>query len=191
MDSQESKDLKHIRHYKGSVKQFKQLFDDLAGQNTNAYDTPEYQGFNDVHPTRGETKSKHWESSNVESGLNESVMGDLHIMMKEAKNFNEFRKMFYEEFSDRVKPNKDLDKWLKDLYEDGLGESEVNEAAPKIKFSKFVEELGEAWVIIEKTENQMKFEDPNGYAKCKKEWKAIDKASYNLAMAIKRHGKNY
>ena len=53
---------------------------------------------------------------------NESVMGDLHIMMEEAKNFNQFRKMFYEEFSDRVKPNKDMDNWLKDLYEEGLGE---------------------------------------------------------------------
>ena len=52
MDSQERSDLKHIRYFKGSVKQFKQLFDDLAGQNTNAYDTPEYQGFNDVLPTR-------------------------------------------------------------------------------------------------------------------------------------------
>ena len=54
---------------------------------------------------------------------NESVMGDLHIMMEEAKNFNQFKKMFYEEFSDRVKPSKDLDNWLKDLYADGLGES--------------------------------------------------------------------
>ena len=38
----------------------KQLFDDLAGQNTNAYDTPEYQGFDNVHPTRGESDSEHW-----------------------------------------------------------------------------------------------------------------------------------
>ena len=67
MDSQEKKDLKNIRYYKGSVKQFKQLFDDLAGQNTNAYDTPEYQGFDNVHPTRGESDSEHWKDSNVET----------------------------------------------------------------------------------------------------------------------------
>jgi len=54
---------------------------------------------------------------------NESVMGDLHYMMETAKNFNEFKKMFYEEYSDRVKPNKGLDSWLKSLYDDGLGES--------------------------------------------------------------------
>lgn len=28
---------------------------------------------------------------------NESVMGDLHFMMETAKNFKQFRKMFYEE----------------------------------------------------------------------------------------------
>ena len=67
MDSQERSDLKHIRYFKGSVKQFKQLFDDLAGQNTNAYDTPEYQGFDNVHPTRGESDREHWKDSNKET----------------------------------------------------------------------------------------------------------------------------
>jgi len=74
-------------------------------------------------------KSKHtkafddlYDEALEEMVTNESVMGDLHIMMEEAKNFNQFRKMFYEEFSDRVKPNKDMDSWLKSLYEEGLGE---------------------------------------------------------------------
>jgi hypothetical protein len=62
MDSQEKKDANSIRHFKGSVKQFKQMFDDLAdGKNTNAYDTPAYQGFDEVHPVRGEVKSPHWD----------------------------------------------------------------------------------------------------------------------------------
>jgi len=65
MDQQETKDENAIRHYKGSVAQFKQMFDDLAGgQNTNAYDTPEYQGYDGVHPVRGEVKSPHWEEAN-------------------------------------------------------------------------------------------------------------------------------
>jgi hypothetical protein len=46
---------------------------------------------------------------------NEGVMSELHIMMEEAKNFADFKKRFYKEFSDKVKPNKDLDSWLKDL----------------------------------------------------------------------------
>ena len=54
---------------------------------------------------------------------NESVMSELHIMMEEAKNFADFKKRFYKEFSDKVKPNKDLDNWLKELYSEGLGES--------------------------------------------------------------------
>ena len=63
--SQEEKDQDSIRHYKGSVSQFKQMFDDLAGgENTNAYDTPEYQGFDKVHPVRGEKKSPHWDETN-------------------------------------------------------------------------------------------------------------------------------
>ena len=58
---QEDKDESAIRHYKGTVKQFKDLFDDLAGgKNTNAYDSPVRQGFN-VHPTRGDVRSPHWE----------------------------------------------------------------------------------------------------------------------------------
>ena len=64
MDPQETKDENAIRHYKGSVAQFKQMFDDLAdGKNTNAYDTPEYQGYDGVHPVRGEIKSPHWEET--------------------------------------------------------------------------------------------------------------------------------
>ena len=36
MDSQETNDENAIRHYKGTVKQFKQMFDDLAdGKDTN------------------------------------------------------------------------------------------------------------------------------------------------------------
>ena len=49
MDSQERKDANAIRHYKGTVKQFKQMFDDLAdGKDTNAYNSPIRQGY-DIH----------------------------------------------------------------------------------------------------------------------------------------------
>jgi len=76
MDTQqEDKDQDSIRHFKGSVGQFKQMFDDLAnGENTNAYDSPEYQGF-EVHPTRGETKSPHWE----EDQEDEETQNENHI----------------------------------------------------------------------------------------------------------------
>jgi len=65
MDNQEREDLSKIRHYKGTVADFKSYWDEMAGKNTNAYDTPEYQGFDDVHPTRGSKQSPHWKTSNL------------------------------------------------------------------------------------------------------------------------------
>jgi len=67
-NNQEREDLSKIRHYKGTVKDFKNYWDEMAGTETNAFGTPEYQGFNDVHPTRGANDSKHWETSNVTEG---------------------------------------------------------------------------------------------------------------------------
>ena len=70
-----SQDLEKIRHYKGTVADFKNFFDQKAAEtaketdekmNTNAFGTPEYQGFNDVHPTRGANASPHWEESNLQ-----------------------------------------------------------------------------------------------------------------------------
>lgn len=68
MDNQEREDLKKIRHYKGTVKDFKSYWDEMAGTETNAFGTPEYQGFNDVHPTRGANDSEHWKTSNLTEG---------------------------------------------------------------------------------------------------------------------------
>jgi len=64
-NNQERTDLSKIRHYKGTVKDFKNYWDEMAGTETNAFGTPEYQGFNNVHPTRGEGDSEHWKTSNV------------------------------------------------------------------------------------------------------------------------------
>ncbi len=68
MDNQEREDLSKIRHYKGTVKDFKNYWDEMAGMETNAFGTPEYQGFNDVHPTRGANDSEHWKTSNLTEG---------------------------------------------------------------------------------------------------------------------------
>jgi len=65
-NNQEREDLNKIRHYKGTVKDFKNYWDEMAGMETNAFGTPEYQGFNDVHPTRGEGDSEHWKTSNID-----------------------------------------------------------------------------------------------------------------------------
>ena len=61
--NQENEKLSKIRHFKGSISDFKSYWDNRANTNTNAFDTPEYQGFNNVHPTRGANDSPHWKDS--------------------------------------------------------------------------------------------------------------------------------
>lgn len=65
MDNREETYLNKIRHYKGTVADFKSYWDSRAGVNTNSFGTPEYQGFDNVHPTRGAKQSPHWETSNL------------------------------------------------------------------------------------------------------------------------------
>jgi hypothetical protein len=79
-----NKDLEAIRHFAGTVEDFKNFFDQKAAEtakkdeaNTNAYGTPHYQGFNDVHPTRGANASPHWEES---------------VNLEEKKDDNPFKK---------------------------------------------------------------------------------------------------
>jgi ABC-type sulfate transport system substrate-binding protein len=63
----------------------------MAGKNTNAYGTPEYNGFNDVHPTRGEEDSEHWKTSNVDEKVNlkQSHLSSAEYQKaKKLKGFN-------------------------------------------------------------------------------------------------------
>lgn len=79
-------DLEKIRHYQGTITDFKNFFDQKASEttgkpeNTNAYDTPAYQGFDNVHSTRGSKESPHWKIEEntgfiptFENFLNEAV----------------------------------------------------------------------------------------------------------------------
>ena len=74
-NNQEREDLSKISHYKGTVKDFKNYWDEMAGTETNAFGTPEYQGFNNVHPTRGANDSEHWKTSNVTEGKTTDGLG--------------------------------------------------------------------------------------------------------------------
>ena len=64
-NNQEREDLSKIRHYKGTVKDFKDYWDEMAGQDTNATGTPAYQDFNGVHPAGNARQSEHWKTSNI------------------------------------------------------------------------------------------------------------------------------
>ena len=72
---QEDNDENAIRHYKGTVKQFKDMFDDLAGgEDTNAYSSPVRQGY-DIQNTRGDVKSPHWDEGHED----EKTQNENHI----------------------------------------------------------------------------------------------------------------
>ena len=85
-----NQDLEAIRHFAGSVADFKNFFDQKAAEtakkdetNTNAYGTPEYQGFNDVHPTRGANASPHWEESvNLDEKKDENFRKTIHLKLR-------------------------------------------------------------------------------------------------------------
>lgn len=62
MNKEQNDRLETIRYFKGRLKDFKDFWDEQAGKNTNSYNTPTYQGFNDVHPTRGPKNSPHWKN---------------------------------------------------------------------------------------------------------------------------------
>lgn len=87
MNNQEREDLNKIRHFKGTVSDFKTFWDEMAGSDTNAFNTPEYQGFDDVHPTRGAASSPHWEGIPMfEDFVNENrKMAGIFVMDKQKK----------------------------------------------------------------------------------------------------------
>jgi hypothetical protein len=94
MNNKQREELEKIRYYKGSVKDFKSFWDAQAGINTNAYGTPEYQGY-DVYPTRGAHESPHWKNTleeEIEIGNEDEIgmlIGDLLTMERsvtELKN---------------------------------------------------------------------------------------------------------
>ena len=51
--------LSSIRHFKGTVMDFKSFWDSKAGRNTNAFNTPHYNGFGN-HPVSKGNQSPHW-----------------------------------------------------------------------------------------------------------------------------------
>ena len=127
MDPQEDKDANAIRHYKGTIKQFKDMFDDLAGgKDTNAYDSPVRQGF-DVHPTRDPgVISPHWEEEHEdEKTQNENHIPEFESFLNEARKTTdglgkEGMEIYYDlqgktgfDKDDTIKNYKDIDPAIK------------------------------------------------------------------------------
>lgn len=104
MTDKQKEDLEKIRHYIGTVDDFKNFWDQQAGSDTNAYGTPDRQGYGGVHPTRDQVKSPHWkekedhmkEADNTDLGHIDDEPGmmanDLNVIARYAKDLEELMK---------------------------------------------------------------------------------------------------
>ena len=67
----------------------------------------------------------------------------------------------------------------------------VDEKAPKMKSSPYVQKVRNAGLELAKVGNGMKFDDPNGFAKAKSSYNKAIKAIQNFQLDVTRFGKNY
>lgn len=107
MTSKQQAELERIRYYVGTLDDFKSFWDQQAGSNTNAYSTPDRQGYGGVHPTRDEVSSPHWREKKTEA-MKEAVdkelghtddeagmmANDLSVIARYAKDLEEMMKEF-------------------------------------------------------------------------------------------------
>lgn len=76
----------------------------------------------------------------IKESVNEGNFGEIDIMAREARNFNEFVKEFYKEFRDFPK-DKDTLKWLKSLYDGRSKDESVNEVGTADWHFKAIKQL--------------------------------------------------
>ncbi len=60
MTPKQESELERIRHYTGTIDDFKSFWDSQSGSDTNAFCSPQRQGYGNVHPTRNRVTSPHW-----------------------------------------------------------------------------------------------------------------------------------
>jgi len=68
MTDEQKEQLDRIRHFTGTIKDFKSFWDQQAGTDTNSFGTPEKQGY-EIHPTRDDVDSDHWKDVKTNEGL--------------------------------------------------------------------------------------------------------------------------
>ena len=101
--------------------------------NQSWYQEPEYDDYDD-----DDDYEQGWYES---LKTNEGAMSEIHIMAKEAKNEEDFKKEFYKEYGTKVKKSSETDEWIKELYVDATNESEVTEK-PELTWDSLKESLG-------------------------------------------------
>ena len=90
-----------------------------SDENQSWYQEPDYD----------EEEDDDYENGWYESlKTNEGAMSEIHIMAKEAKDAEDFKKEFYKEYGTKIKKSGETDKWIKELYVDATNESAITEA---------------------------------------------------------------
>jgi hypothetical protein len=71
------------------------------------------------------------EHNHIGESLTEGAISDIDIIAQESKDFAEFKKEVLKEYKNRIKPGKETDKWLKELWNESVANNEgfVNEDA--------------------------------------------------------------
>ena len=93
-----------------------------SDENQSWYQEPDYD----------EEEDDDYENGWYESlKTNEGAMSEIHLMAKEAKDAEDFKKQFYKEYGAKIKKSGETDEWIKELYVDATNESVVTEAKTK------------------------------------------------------------
>ena len=93
-----------------------------SDENQSWYQEPDYD----------EEEDDDYENGWYESlKTNEGAMSEIHLMAKEAKDAEDFKKQFYKEYGTKIKKSGETDKWIKELYVDATNESVITEAKTK------------------------------------------------------------
>lgn len=89
MTSKQQAELERIRHYVGTLDDFKSFWDQQAGSDTNANSTPDRQGYGGVHPTRDGVSSPHWREKEKDmKHITEAQKYDVIAALKDIKKYN-------------------------------------------------------------------------------------------------------
>ena len=81
-----------------------------------------------VEPEEDENQSWYQEEEEYdESVITEGSMSDIHMFANDAKDINDFIKIFFKEFGDKIKKTADTIKFAKELYTDMIDESAITD----------------------------------------------------------------
>ena len=125
--------------------------------------------------------------------MDESVMSNIHSMIKSAKTVQDFVNQFFMEFGDKIERDVDSEKWVMSLYDESLSEMSTSSATPGFEtpyaFGDADDDTVEAdgWERIPKTNKIFKpMESKSTYKKMMAEMYGLKEAvKYDIEAAVR------